>query len=623
MENQITGLNMEYPDEEPGTDVKLLMAEMKNQNFDVIRFASYRTACKLRFIQKRCQLHLVDLWNLIEAFRENALNVMDAQAPLGVTRVRALLNSLYYQLNKRLPPSQQLDLPHCVSLLLNWLMASYDPEQQGCLRVLSLKVALAILCAGKLLDKLRYLFSLLADSSGRLPVSRFGQLLEDALVLPASVLESPSFHYSESLPTSIFHQSRVTLNEFLSVLTSDGGPECLIWMPLLHRMANVENVLHPVQCDGCNRDSFLGFRYKCQRCYNYQLCQDCFWRGRTSGSHTNQHEMKEYAIYKSASKQLGHSLRKSFRCVPERPSRPLPHFPEEEHPLDLAHIVPPSPAASHNGLPSLIGPPMDSGQDEEHRLIARYAARLAQRPTGSTDTARQRELLAQLEAKNREMMGQIVRLRQQQEREDSMRAGSPALVGELQALRQRKAHLEAHLAQLQDSRRDLMLQLEALMKMLKNHQRSPRSTPGSSPRSTASPPERPPIVAAHLQTPDSLVGLGADVQMAFGRTPEGRQLRDHLLVAADSVTHAMSSLVRELHSGVGSEDEASQPGPDVDGSQHNGCTDVSPQLACPQELSPSCLQPGTTDDDSYVRTEDEEEAANTDWEETVHRWVNR
>ncbi|XP_049513575.1 dystrobrevin beta isoform X4 [Dermacentor silvarum] len=396
---------MEYQDEEPGADVKLLMAEMKNQNFDVIRFASYRTACKLRFIQKRCQLHLVDLWNLIEAFRENAFNAMDAQAPLGVTRVRALLNSLYYQLNKRLPPSQQLDLPHCVSLLLNWLLASYDPEQQGCLRVLSLKVALAILCAGKLLDKLRYLFSLLADGSGRLPVSRFGQLLEEALVLPASVLESPSFHYSESLPNSIFHQSRVTLNEFLSVLTSDGGPECLIWMPLLHRMANVENVLHPVQCDGCNRDSFLGFRYKCQRCYNYQLCQDCFWRGRTSGSHTNQHEMKEYAIYKSASKQLGHSLRKSFRCVPERPSRPLPHFPEEEHTLDLAHIVPPSPAASHNGLPSLIGPSMDSGQDEEHRLIARYAARLAQRPTGSTDTTRQRELLAELEAKNRTISG--------------------------------------------------------------------------------------------------------------------------------------------------------------------------------------------------------------------------
>lgn len=59
------------------------------------------------------------------------------------------------------------------------------------------------------------------------------------------------------------------------------------------------SVLHPVQCDGCHRDSFMGFRYKCQRCYNYQLCQDCFWRGRTSGGHSNEHQMKEYTSYVS------------------------------------------------------------------------------------------------------------------------------------------------------------------------------------------------------------------------------------------------------------------------------------------------------------------------------------
>lgn len=58
-------------------------------------------------------------------------------------------------------------------------------------------------------------------------------------------------------------------------------------------------VLHPVQCDGCNREAFLGFRYRCQKCYNYQLCQDCFWRGRVSGNHSSQHEMKEYTYYVS------------------------------------------------------------------------------------------------------------------------------------------------------------------------------------------------------------------------------------------------------------------------------------------------------------------------------------
>lgn len=36
------------------TDPRLaLLQEMRTQNFDLIRFASYRTACKLRFIQKK------------------------------------------------------------------------------------------------------------------------------------------------------------------------------------------------------------------------------------------------------------------------------------------------------------------------------------------------------------------------------------------------------------------------------------------------------------------------------------------------------------------------------------------------------------------------------------------
>lgn len=32
----------------------LLLQEMREQNFDVIRFATYRTACKLRYVQKKC-----------------------------------------------------------------------------------------------------------------------------------------------------------------------------------------------------------------------------------------------------------------------------------------------------------------------------------------------------------------------------------------------------------------------------------------------------------------------------------------------------------------------------------------------------------------------------------------
>lgn len=41
----------------------------------------------------------------------------------------------------------------------------------------------------------------------------------------------------------------------------------------------------------------MGFRYRCQQCHDYQLCQDCFWRGHAGGSHSNQHQMKEYTSW--------------------------------------------------------------------------------------------------------------------------------------------------------------------------------------------------------------------------------------------------------------------------------------------------------------------------------------
>ncbi|XP_014675763.1 PREDICTED: dystrobrevin alpha-like, partial [Priapulus caudatus] len=147
------------------------------------------------------------------------------------------------------------------------------------------------------------------------------------------------------------HKDRITVNDFLDTLMSDPGPQCLLWLPLLHRMANVENVFHPVMCDVCQRESFMGFRYKCQRCYNMQLCQDCFWRGKITGTHTNDHEVKEYSSYKSPAKQLSHSLRKSFRCVPSK-DKDIPRFPDTpEKKLDLSNIVPATPTPVHNGFP--------------------------------------------------------------------------------------------------------------------------------------------------------------------------------------------------------------------------------------------------------------------------------
>lgn len=112
---------------------------------------------------------------------------------------------------------------------------------------------------------------------------------------------------------------------------SDPGPHCLIWLPLYHRVAAVESgnnqilyflnifitiilfkklnfkltilkilpVTHPTMCDACHRENFTGFRYRCQKCHSYQLCQDCFWRGKVSGTHNNDHDTREYSSFVS------------------------------------------------------------------------------------------------------------------------------------------------------------------------------------------------------------------------------------------------------------------------------------------------------------------------------------
>ncbi|XP_059884861.1 dystrobrevin alpha isoform X9 [Delphinus delphis] len=561
-----------------------LFAEMRAQDLDRIRLSTYRTACKLRFVQKKCNLHLVDIWNVIEALRENGLNNVDPNIELNVARLEAVLSTIFYQLNKRMPTTHQIQVEQSISLLLNFLLAAFDPEGHGKISVFAVKMALATLCGGKIMDKLRYIFSMISDSSGVMVYGRYDQFLREVLKLPTAVFEGPSFGYTEQSARSCFsQQKKVTLNGFLDTLMSDPPPQCLVWLPLLHRLANVENVFHPVECSYCHSESMMGFRYRCQQCHNYQLCQDCFWRGHAGGSHSNQHQMKEYTSWKSPAKKLTNALSKSLSCASSR--EPLhPMFPDQpEKPLNLAHIVPPRPVTSMNdsmfshsvpssGSPFITRSMLESSTrlDEEHRLIARYAARLAAESTSSQPAQQrsapdisftidankqQRQLIAELENKNREILQEIQRLRLEHEQASQptpeKAQQNPTLLAELRLLRQRKDELEQRMSALQESRRELMVQLEGLMKLLKTQG---AGSPRSSPSHTISKPIPMPVRSASAcstptHTPqDSLTGVGGDVQEAFAQSSR-RNLRNDLLVAADSITNTMSSLVKELNSG--------------------------------------------------------------------------
>ncbi|KAM9617209.1 dystrobrevin beta isoform 3-T3 [Morphnus guianensis] len=564
-----------------------LFMEMRAQNFDVIRLSTYRTACKLRFVQKRCNLHLVDIWNMIEAFRDNGLNTLDHNTEINVSRLETIISSIYYQLNKRLPSTHQISVEQSISLLLNFMIAAYDSEGHGKLTVFSVKAMLATMCGGKILDKLRYIFSQISDSNGLMIFTKFDQFLKEVLKLPTAVFEGPSFGYTEhSVRTCFPQQKKIMLNMFLDTLMADPPPQCLVWLPLMHRLAHVENVFHPVECSYCRCESMMGFRYRCQQCHNYQLCQNCFWRGHANGPHSNQHQMKEHSSWKSPAKKLSHAISKSLGCVPSR-EPPRPVFPEQpEKPLDLAHIVPPRPLTNMNdtmvthmssGAPTPTKSVLDSpGRlDEEHRLIARYAARLAAEagnaPRPPTDLGfsfdankQQRQLIAELENKNREILQEIQRLRLEHEQASQptpeKAQQNPTLLAELRLLRQRKDELEQRMSALQESRRELMVQLEGLMKLLKAQA---AGSAHSSPTHGASRPMPMPVRSTSAgSTPthvpqDSLAGVGGDVQEAFTQGTR-RNLRNDLLVAADSITNTMSSLVKELHSAEEEDEEETE-----------------------------------------------------------------
>ncbi|XP_014270045.1 dystrobrevin beta isoform X1 [Maylandia zebra] len=585
-----------------------IFLELGEQNFDAIYLSTYRTACKLRFIQKRCNLHLIDIYNVIEAVRDAGLNAVELNAGISVTRLENLVSSLFNQLSKRLPTTHTINPQQSTVLLVEFLLAAIECEPDSRLTVFSVKAMLATLCGGKLVDKLRYVFSQVSDSNGVLVLSKFDQFLREALKLPTAVYEGPSFGYTQTLARSCFpQQKRVMLNMFLDIVADP--PQCLIWLPLMHRLANVEHVYHPVSCSYCRSNGMTGFRYRCLRCRGYQLCQNCFWRGNTSGSHSNKHQMKEHSSWKSPATKIGRALSRTLGCVSSR-EPPHPIYPEEpERTLNLANIIPSRPVGNTSeamllsssaresskslaaaqrmneehaliaayvnrlqGSPRVDSP---SRQDDEHKLIARYTTRLAETegtgviPTRSINfdaNKQKRELIAQLESKNREILAEIKRLRAEHDAacqtSPEKSSTNPTLLAELRLLRQRKDELEQRMSSLQESRRELMVQLEGLMKLLKDEEQRQAAQAAGSSHSSPSRPSPSAVRSvgavpsqAHMYPPqDSLAGVGGDVQEAFAQGPR-RNLRNDLLVAADSITNTVSSLVKELHSDDSREEE--------------------------------------------------------------------
>ena len=71
-------------------------------------------------------VYLIDIWNMIEAFREAGLGSLDAAAEVPLNVLEMLLTCVFCALNKRLPNSAQIDVPDSVQSLFSFLVCAYD-----------------------------------------------------------------------------------------------------------------------------------------------------------------------------------------------------------------------------------------------------------------------------------------------------------------------------------------------------------------------------------------------------------------------------------------------------------------------------------------------------------------
>ena len=137
-------------------------------------------------------------------------------------------------------------LESMASWLLSWLLTALNPSQNDKnlqLKIRTLKTSLAVLCSGKLMDKLRYVYSLISDENGHMVHAKYASFVRDVVRIPRAVGEEfkvgPGLIHGPGggAATSPFEPGTlVTLNDFLEALMSDPGPQCLSWLPVLHRI---------------------------------------------------------------------------------------------------------------------------------------------------------------------------------------------------------------------------------------------------------------------------------------------------------------------------------------------------------------------------------------------------
>ncbi|UMM14948.1 hypothetical protein L5515_002569 [Caenorhabditis briggsae] len=288
--------------------------------FNRVKFLAYRTAMKLRALQKRLCLDLVDLPLLEKAFVR--LKGLSAEECPGLEGMVCALLPMYEALHAKYP-NQVQSVSLAVDICINFLLNLFDQSRDGIMRVLSFKIAMIVFSNIPLEEKYRYLFKLVSQD-GHATQKQIALLLYDLIHIPRLVGESAAFGGTNVEPSvrSCFETVRLapTISEGAFIDWVKKEPQSIVWLAVMHRLVISENTKHASKCNVCKMFPIIGIRYRCLTCFNCDLCQNCFFSQRTAKSHKTIHPMQEYCEKTTSSddardfaKMLRNKLRASKR----------------------------------------------------------------------------------------------------------------------------------------------------------------------------------------------------------------------------------------------------------------------------------------------------------------------
>nr|XP_034172622.1 dystrophin, isoforms A/C/F/G/H isoform X7 [Osmia lignaria] len=498
-----------------------LMSSLADLN--EVRFSAYRTAMKLRTVQKRLCLDMLSLSTALEQFDSHGLRAQNDKL-IDIPDMVTVLTSLYEVITADNP--SQVSVPLCIDLAINWLLNVYDSQRTGQIRVLSFKVGLVLLCKGHLEEKYRYLFRLIADPNRLVDQRKLGLLLHDCIQVPRQLGEVAAFGGSNIEPSvrSCFEKAGKDKNEieavhFLSWLQQE--PQSMVWLPVLHRLSAAESAKHQAKCNICKEYPITGFRYRCLKCFNFDMCQNCFFSGRKAKNHKLTHPMQEYCTATTSGEDVRdftRALRNKFKSKRYFKKHPRVGYLPVQTVLEGDALESPAPSPQHSSLSQDMHSRLEMyasrlaevelsrtrsnstpDSDDEHQLIAHYCQSLnggdnVNVPRSPVQVmaaidAEQREeleaMIRELEEENATLQAEYERLRSKQtpgstpEDGHGNRQPDCDMIAEAKLLRQHKGRLEARMQILEDHNRQLEAQLQRLRQLLDEPNASSPSKTGT------------------------------------------------------------------------------------------------------------------------------------------------